>query len=96
MLFRSATLIFVNFLALRQAATPEPLLGRMTSTMRWLILIGAGPGALLGGYIGEHLGLRTVLGLASLGAGALALVASRNAMLMGTRRLPTPAPVSSC
>lgn len=90
-----ATLIFVNFLALRQAATPEPLLGRMTSTMRWLILIGAGPGALLGGYIGEHLGLRTVLGLASLGAGALALVASRNAMLMGTRRLPTPAPVSS-
>ena len=33
-----AVLIFINFLALRQAVTPEPLLGRMTSTMRWLIL----------------------------------------------------------
>ena len=33
-----AVLIFINFLALRQAVTPAPLLGRMTSTMRWLIL----------------------------------------------------------
>ena len=40
-----AVLIFINFLALRQAVTPAPLLGRMTSTMRWLILIPAGPGA---------------------------------------------------
>jgi hypothetical protein len=41
-----AVLIFINFLALRQAVTPAPLLGRMTSTMRWLILLPAGPGAL--------------------------------------------------
>ena len=47
-------LIFINFLALRQAVTPAPLLGRMTSTMRWLILMPAGPGALLGGWLGEH------------------------------------------
>ena len=39
-----AVLIFINFLALRQAVTPAPLLGRMTSTMRWLILMPAGPG----------------------------------------------------
>jgi hypothetical protein len=26
-----AVLIFINFLALRQAVTPEPLLGRMTA-----------------------------------------------------------------
>ena len=38
-----AVLIFINFLAMRQAVTPEPLLGRMTSTMRWLILLPAGP-----------------------------------------------------
>jgi predicted MFS family arabinose efflux permease len=31
-----AVLICINFLALRQAVTPAPLLGRMTSTMRWL------------------------------------------------------------
>jgi len=63
-----ATLIFVNFLSLRQAVTPEPLLGRMTSTMRWLILIGAGPGALIGGYVGEHIGLRASLAMAGLSA----------------------------
>jgi hypothetical protein len=38
-----AVLVFINFLALRQAVTPEPLLGRMTSTMRWLILIPPAP-----------------------------------------------------
>src|SRR5205823_14820385 len=62
MLFAAgAVLVFINFLALRQAVTPTPLLGRMTSTMRWLILIPAGPGALLGGWLGEHHGLRSAL-----------------------------------
>jgi ketosteroid isomerase-like protein len=61
-----AVLIFINFLALRQAVTPEPLLGRMTSTMRWLILLPAGPGALLGGWLGEHVGLRAALAFAGL------------------------------
>jgi hypothetical protein len=45
----------------------------MTSTMRWLILLPAGPGALVGGWLGEHLGLRAALAFA--GAGALLLVA---------------------
>ena len=52
-----AVLIFITFLAMRQAVTPAPLLGRMTSTMRWLILLPAGPGALLGGWLGEHVRL---------------------------------------
>lgn len=86
-----ATLIFVNFLSLRQAVTPEPLLGRMTSTMRWLILIGAGPGALIGGYVGEHFGLRASLALAGVGAIVLTLFAWRSTVMMGTRSLPTPA-----
>ena len=86
-----ATLIFVNFLSLRQAVTPEPLLGRMTSTMRWLILLGAGPGALIGGYVGEHLGLRASLALAGVGAVALTIFAWRSTVMMGTRSLPTPA-----
>jgi predicted MFS family arabinose efflux permease len=83
-----ATLIFVNFLSLRQAVTPEPLLGRMTSTMRWLILIGAGPGALAGGYIGEHVGLRASLGAAGAGAVLLTVFACRSPVMMGTRSLP--------
>ncbi len=86
-----ATLMFVNFLSLRQAVTPEPLLGRMTSTMRWLILIGAGPGALIGGYVGEHIGLRASLACAGLGALVLTVFAWRSTVMMGTRSLPSPA-----
>ncbi len=86
-----ATLIFVNFLSLRQAVTPEPLLGRMTSTMRWLILIGAGPGALIGGYVGEHIGLRASLAVAGLSAVVLTIFAWRSTVMMGTRSLPKPA-----
>jgi MFS family permease len=86
-----AVLIFINFLALRQAVTPEPLLGRMTSTMRWLILIPALPGALLGGYLGEHLGLRWSLALGGIGALLLAFVGWRFTMLRGQRKLPEAA-----
>ena len=91
MLFSAgAVLVFINFLALRQAVTPEPLLGRMTSTMRWLILIPAGPGALLGGWLGEHFGLRSALALAGCGGLALALVAWRAPVIRNVRALPQP------
>jgi predicted MFS family arabinose efflux permease len=83
-----AVLIFINFLALRQAVTPEPLLGRMTSTMRWLILIPAGPGALLGGYLGEHLGLRYALAAGGAGALTLAAWAWRHPVIRNVRALP--------
>jgi predicted MFS family arabinose efflux permease len=85
-----AVLIFINFLALRQAVTPEPLLGRMTSTMRWLILIPAGPGALLGGWLGEHIGLRAALGFAGTSAALLALLAWRHPVIRGVKVLPKP------
>ncbi len=85
-----ATLVFINFLALRQAVTPVPLLGRMTSTMRWLILLPAGPGALIGGWLGEHVGLRAALGFAGATALALGLVVSRQRVIRETRTLPRP------
>src|SRR6202167_4303357 len=72
-----AVFIFVNFLSLRPSVTPGPLLGRLTSTMRWLILIPAGPGALLGGWLGQHFGLRVALAFAGSAAVALSGVASR-------------------
>jgi MFS family permease len=91
MLFSSgAVLIFINFLALRQAATPERLLGRMTSTMRWLTLLGAGPGALLGGWLGEHVGLRAALGFAGVSSVLLVAVAWRAPTLRLLRALPQP------
>ncbi len=85
-----AVLVFINFLALRQAVTPEPLLGRMTSTMRWLILIPAGPGALLGGWLGEHVGLRWSLGFAGSAALLLALLAWGTPVIRNLRTLPQP------
>ena len=81
-------LIFINFLALRQAVTPEPMLGRMTSTMRWLILIPAGPGALLGGWVGEYAGLRYSLGMAGILSLLLALFAWKNPIIRAIKILP--------
>jgi hypothetical protein len=84
-----AVFMFINFLALRQAVTPAPLLGRMTSTMRWLILLPAGPGALIGGWLGEHFGLRAALVFAGTTALMLAAVAWRQPVLRATRVLPS-------
>jgi MFS family permease len=85
-------LIFVNFISLRQAVTPAPMLGRMTSTMRWLILIPAGPGALIGGWLGQHAGLRVSLEFAGLGGFLIAAVAWRNPILQGIKALPVQVP----
>jgi MFS family permease len=84
-----AVFIFINFLSLRQSVTPAPMLGRMTSTMRWLILIPAGPGALLGGWLGEHLGLRVALGFAGTSALILAMIAWRRPVIRSVTTLPT-------
>jgi hypothetical protein len=86
-------LVFINFLALRQAVTPAPLLGRMTATMRWLILLPAAPGALAGGWIGEHVGLPQALGAAGLTALLLSAWAWRSTVIRGVRQLPTTAVV---
>lgn len=83
-----AVLIFINFISLRQAVTPPHLLGRMTSTMRWLILLPAAPGALGGGWIGEHLSLRTTLSVAAVLALLLAFAAWRHPVLNAVRTLP--------
>ncbi|MBI5276547.1 MAG: MFS transporter [Burkholderiales bacterium] len=83
-----AVLVFINFLSLRQALTPQPMLGRMTSTMRWLILLPAAPGALLGGWMGEHLGLRWALGTAGIGVLVLTVAGYVLTQLRRVRELP--------
>lgn len=83
-----AVLLFINFLALRQAVTPTLLLGRMTSTMRWLILIPGIPGALASGWIGQHVGLRTALAVFGVVALLLAALGFRHPVLRTTRHLP--------
>jgi predicted MFS family arabinose efflux permease len=84
-----AVFIFINFLGLRQSVTPAPMLGRMTATMRWLILLPAGPGALIGGFLGEHVGLRAALAFAGITTVVTGLVGWRQPIIHNVRTLPT-------
>jgi MFS family permease len=84
-----AVFVFINFLSLRQSVTPASMLGRMTTTMRWLILLPAGPGALFGGWLGEHIGLRYALGFAGGTALVLAFVAGRLPVIRSVKTLPS-------
>src|SRR5688572_8070874 len=51
----------INYLALRQAITPDRLLGRMTATMRFLTVASAPIGSLVGGALATVIGLRGTL-----------------------------------
>ena len=73
---------------MRQAVTPGRMLGRMTTTMRWLILLPAGPGALIGGFLGEHFGLRVPLGCAGVASLVLAALAWRVPKIRRIKTLP--------
>jgi MFS family permease len=84
-----AVLVFINFLSLRQSVTPGHMLGRMTSTMRWLILLPAVPGALWGGWLGTHFGVRSALSFAGWTAILLALIAWRMPIIRSVRTLPS-------
>jgi MFS family permease len=56
-----AVLYGINYLALRQAITPDRLLGRMTATMRFLTVAAAPLGSLAGGALATAIGLRSTL-----------------------------------
>ncbi|HYL89130.1 MAG TPA: MFS transporter [Burkholderiales bacterium] len=68
----SAMVFFINYLTLRQAAAPEHLRGRVIATMICVTVAAAPLGGLAGGWVGEHLGLRTAIFFA--GGGAMVLV----------------------
>jgi predicted MFS family arabinose efflux permease len=58
----------VNQVGLRQAITPDRMLGRMNATMR-LIVWGTIPiGALIGGFLGGAIGLQNTLWVSAIGA----------------------------
>jgi MFS family permease len=81
----------INYLALRQAITPDRLLGRMTATMRFFGVSAAPLGSLVGGALATVIGLRSTL----LAVGVLGLLLSAAAVLWSPvrrhRRLPAPA-----
>jgi MFS family permease len=84
-----AILYAINYLALRQAITPDRLLGRMTATMRFLTVASAPLGSLVGGALATAIGLRgTLLVVGALGL-ALAMVAVLWSPVRQHRVLPT-------
>jgi MFS family permease len=86
----AAMTFFINYLTLRQALTPDRLLGRVTATMITLTVAAAPLGGLLGGFIGEHLGLRYAVAFAGAGALLLAPLLAWRSPIALLRELPQP------
>jgi predicted MFS family arabinose efflux permease len=85
-------------LSLRQAICPDHLLGRMSATMRTIMLSVTPLGAVLGGVLGTWLGLRQTLWICAIGALSASLWLVRSPIVQGsggrhrspTRRLAAP------
>ncbi len=71
----------------RQAITPQPLMGRMTASVKFIVL-GVQPlGALAGGGLATWIGVRPTLFVAAVGAGFSAYWVIRSP-LFGRRDVP--------
>ena len=69
------TLYWIAYASLRQAVTPDHMLGRMTSTMRFFTVAAAPIGAVIAGHAGEVIGVRaTLLAMSALVVGMVALL----------------------
>jgi len=86
----AAMVFFINYLSLRQAVSPDRLMGRVTATMISLTVATAPLGGLAGGWVGDHWGLRTAMLLAGGGALLLAPLLAWLSPLMTIRELPAP------
>jgi MFS family permease len=86
-----AVLWGINYLSLRQALTPDRLLGRMTATMRFLAIAAAPLGSLVGGGLATGIGLRPTLWVVGACGLVLAVVAMRWSPVRTHRRLPAAA-----
>lgn len=85
----TAMVFFINYLTLRQAVTPDRLLGRVVATMIGLTISTAPLGGLAGGWMAEHLGLRNTLLLVGAGAVLLAPLVAWVSPLWHMNELPT-------
>jgi MFS family permease len=80
----------VNVLTTRQTVTPDALLGRVNASFRFLAL-GVSPlGSLLGGFLGQAIGLRPALFVAIIGMFLAPLVVLVSPV-RGVRRIPPSA-----
>jgi MFS family permease len=86
----TAMIFFINYLSLRQAATPDHLLGRVTATMICLTVAAAPLGGLGGGWVADHLGLRTAMAIIAVGPLVLVPLVAWLTPLALVRELPEP------
>jgi MFS family permease len=86
----AAMVFFINYLTLRQAVTPDRLLGRVTSTMIALTIALAPLGGLAGGWTAEQIGLRATLAIAGAGALVLAVLVAWLSPLADMHDMPEP------
>ncbi|NMB89352.1 MAG: MFS transporter [Chloroflexi bacterium] len=85
------TIFFINAISLRQAVTPDRLLGRTNAGIEMLSAAAAPLGALVGGLLGDLLGVRATLVVAACGGGLLAAVLLWLSPVGRLRALPAPA-----
>ncbi len=86
----AAMTFFINYLSLRQAVTPDALLGRVTATMICLTISAAPLGGVAGGWIADHFGLRVAMTCVGAGALLLAPLVTWLSPLADMRELPGP------
>lgn len=85
-----AGLFFLTHISLRQSVTPESLLARVISTMRFLAVAATPLGALLGGVLGEAIGLRATIAWVAVGGIALSATAILYSPLRQLKEIPEP------
>jgi MFS family permease len=83
----SGTIYNINQVSLRQAITPEAMSGRMNATMRWFVWGTMPIGSIIGGIIGETLGVRAAILIGGAGA-TLAFVPLLSGPVWGIAVMP--------
>ncbi len=86
----SSPIYNINQVSLRQAITPQRLQGRMNATMRFVVWGTMPLGGLVGGALGEVLGLRPAIALATAG-GLTAFLWLLRSPVRTLVRIPEPA-----
>src|SRR5213593_4880452 len=79
----------INQVSLRQAIVPIRLQGRMNASMRFLVWGTIPIGGLVGGLMGEFLGLRTTIGITAV-AGTLAFLWVLLSPVRSLKEIPEP------
>jgi MFS family permease len=90
----TAVIYNVNQVSLRQAITPDRMLGRMNATMRFIVWGTIPIGALAGGTLGELIGLQSTIWVGAIGSfiGFLPVLLSP---VRALREMPAPQPAAA-